>query len=95
MWESGTVEPRGRNLRAYLEVHQTPKGAGPMNASGGGTVRFPGEEEWTEAVLERLVPETRHQREEQSRRIWRAMMLSPTVEVCDALLRGESVPVRD
>ena len=63
-----------------------------MNASGGGTVRFPGEEEWTEAVLERLVPETRHQREEQSRRIWRAMMLSPTVEVCDALLRGESMP---
>lgn len=30
---------------------------------------------------------------EQSQRIWRAMMLSPTVEVCDALLRGESVPL--
>ncbi len=26
-------------------------------------------------------------------RIWRAMMLAPRVEICDALLRGESVPV--
>jgi hypothetical protein len=26
-------------------------------------------------------------------RIWRAMMLAPTLEVCQALLRGESVPV--
>lgn len=26
-------------------------------------------------------------------RIWRAVMLSPTIEVCDALLRGERVPV--
>jgi hypothetical protein len=26
-------------------------------------------------------------------RIWRAMMLAPCLEVCEALLRGESVPV--
>jgi hypothetical protein len=26
-------------------------------------------------------------------RIWRAMMLSPSLEVCEALLRGEIVPV--
>jgi hypothetical protein len=26
-------------------------------------------------------------------RIWRAMMLAPRLEVCEALLRGESVPV--
>lgn len=30
---------------------------------------------------------------EETRRIWRAMMLAPTVEICDALLRGESVPI--
>jgi hypothetical protein len=28
-----------------------------------------------------------------ARRLWRAMMLSPSIEVCEALLRGESVPV--
>jgi len=27
------------------------------------------------------------------REIWKAMMLSPTLEVCEALLRGESVPL--
>ena len=26
-------------------------------------------------------------------RLWRAMMLAPSIEVCEALLRGESVPV--
>jgi phosphate/sulfate permease len=26
-------------------------------------------------------------------RVWRAMMLAARVEVCDALLRGESVPL--
>jgi hypothetical protein len=26
-------------------------------------------------------------------RIWKAMMLAPTLEVCEALLRGESVPL--
>ena len=26
-------------------------------------------------------------------RVWRAVMLSPRVEVCEALLRGESVPL--
>ncbi len=26
-------------------------------------------------------------------RAWRAVMLSPSIEVCEALLRGESVPV--
>jgi hypothetical protein len=25
-------------------------------------------------------------------RVWRAMMLAPSVEVCEALLAGESVP---
>lgn len=30
---------------------------------------------------------------EETRRVWRAMMLAPTLEVCDALLRGEMVPV--
>jgi hypothetical protein len=29
---------------------------------------------------------------EETRRIWRAMMLAPTLEVCKALLRGEKVP---
>lgn len=27
-----------------------------------------------------------------SRRLWRAIMLSPTIEICEALLRGENVP---
>jgi hypothetical protein len=31
---------------------------------------------------------------EETRRIWRAMMLAPTLEVCEALLRGEAVPVK-
>jgi hypothetical protein len=26
-------------------------------------------------------------------RLWKAMVLSPTIEVCEALLRGEAVPV--
>jgi hypothetical protein len=26
-------------------------------------------------------------------RLWRAIMLAPTIEVCRALLRGESVPL--
>jgi hypothetical protein len=29
---------------------------------------------------------------ETANRIWRAMMLAPSLEVCEALLRGESVP---
>ena len=28
-----------------------------------------------------------------ARRLWRAFMLAPSIEVCEALLRGESVPV--
>ena len=31
--------------------------------------------------------------DEECRRGWKAMMLAPTVEICGALLRGESVPV--
>lgn len=27
------------------------------------------------------------------RRVWRAVMLSPSLEVCEALLRGERVPL--
>lgn len=27
-----------------------------------------------------------------TRLIWRAMMLAPTLEICEALLRGEDVP---
>jgi hypothetical protein len=30
---------------------------------------------------------------EETRRLWKAMMLAPTLEVCEALLRGEVVPV--
>jgi hypothetical protein len=52
---------------------------------------FPGEEAWTERVLADI--DTRRERREQSQRIWRAMMLSPSLEVCDALLRGENVPL--
>jgi hypothetical protein len=29
----------------------------------------------------------------ETRRAWRAMMLAPTLEVCEALLRGEMVPI--
>jgi hypothetical protein len=28
-----------------------------------------------------------------ARRVWRAMMLAPSIEICEALLRGESVPL--
>lgn len=37
--------------------------------------------------------ESRLEAERAASRIWRAMMLAPRVEVCEALLRGESVPV--
>ncbi|MET0564486.1 MAG: hypothetical protein ABW114_13715 [Gaiellaceae bacterium] len=30
---------------------------------------------------------------EETRRVWSAMMIAPTLEVCDALLRGETVPI--
>jgi hypothetical protein len=30
---------------------------------------------------------------ETANRIWRAMMLAPSLEVCEALLRGESIPL--
>lgn len=30
---------------------------------------------------------------EQTRALWRAVMLSPSLEVCEALLRGEKVPL--
>jgi hypothetical protein len=41
--------------------------------------------------LERIGPYVEAERE-RLRRIYVAMMLSPTIEVCEALLRGESVP---
>jgi hypothetical protein len=28
-----------------------------------------------------------------SRRLWKAIMLAPSLEICEALLRGESVPL--
>jgi hypothetical protein len=31
--------------------------------------------------------------DDEARRGWQAMMLAPTLEVCRALLRGESVPL--
>jgi hypothetical protein len=31
--------------------------------------------------------------DEEASRGWRALMLAPTLEICRALLRGESVPV--
>lgn len=37
---------------------------------------------------------TRHHRQQRdaSRRLWRAVMLSPTIHTCEALLREEPVP---
>jgi hypothetical protein len=31
--------------------------------------------------------------DEEARRGWKAMMLAPTLEICQELLRGESVPL--
>ena len=31
--------------------------------------------------------------DDEARRGWQAMMLAPTIAICQALLRGESVPV--
>lgn len=33
------------------------------------------------------------ERAREAARIWQAMMLAPTFEVCEALLRGETVPI--
>lgn len=37
--------------------------------------------------------ESRELRWPDAGRLWRAFMLAPSIEVCEALLRGESVPV--
>lgn len=51
------------------------------------TRRFPGEQEWTEALLDGTsAPKWASD-------FWKALMLSPTPEICSALLSGESVPI--
>jgi hypothetical protein len=47
----------------------------------------------TNARPEPLRPEGASAEARELGRIWRAMMLAPCLEVCEALLRGESVPV--
>jgi hypothetical protein len=42
-----------------------------------------------EEIERRLRDPLRHE----WRRLWRAIMLSPSIDVCEALLRGESVPI--
>jgi hypothetical protein len=48
-------------------------------------------------AFEALMNEVERAKDRSSRdeadRCWRAMMLSPTPEICGALLRGESVPI--
>lgn len=41
------------------------------------------------ALLDRIDPRW----EQEANRLWRAMMLAPTLSICRALLRGECVPV--
>ena len=41
----------------------------------------------------RLLRETAVVTDSDTARIWRAMMLAPRLDVCQALLRGESVPI--
>jgi hypothetical protein len=36
---------------------------------------------------------SREERWPDADRLWRAFMLAPSIEVCEALLRGESVPL--
>jgi hypothetical protein len=53
----------------------------------------PGEAEWAEDVMAEY--DRAHDRRERERgnQIWKALALAPSVEVCCALLAGESVPV--
>jgi hypothetical protein len=46
---------------------------------------LPGEDEWARAIVSG--GRTWYQR------LWRAMMLAPTIEVCEALMAGEAVPL--
>jgi hypothetical protein len=41
----------------------------------------------------KMIEELASARQDQDRRLWRAFMLAPTIEVCEALLRGEEVPL--
>lgn len=44
-------------------------------------------------AVDRLAGQVLAARAEATRRLFAAMMLAPTVQVCEALLRGEQVPV--
>lgn len=42
---------------------------------------------------ERAIRELGIERRRETNRIYRAIMLSPTIEICEALLRREKVPI--
>jgi hypothetical protein len=46
-----------------------------------------------EAVVQREVARLMQRDADALDRVWRAMMLARSLEVCEALLRGESVPL--
>jgi hypothetical protein len=48
---------------------------------------FDGEEEWYQAISSGT------QTPKWAQDFWKALMLSPTIEICEALLDGESVPM--
>jgi hypothetical protein len=61
---------------------------------------FPSEEgelKWYRRIendrQEREAARVVHSGRTRAQRFWRALMLSPTLEVCEALMRGESVPL--
>lgn len=45
------------------------------------------------ALVDEILDERDRRRREHANVIWRAIMLAPTVELCEALLRGETVPI--
>lgn len=48
-----------------------------------------------EQLCDEILARRDQRRRDQADRIYRAMMLAPRIEVCEALLRGESVPLKD
>ena len=54
---------------------------------------FPDEQEWVADVMAEFDRARDRVRRDAANRIWKALVLSPTIAICRALLRGESVPL--
>lgn len=54
---------------------------------------FPDEADWAADVMADFDRARDRAERERATDIWKALVVSPTVDICRALLRGESVPI--